>query len=183
MRNGAQILGVVLVAACSVDHVVVAALDAPSAGRSAGGESGAAITSVNAGAGGSLTFSDAAGRGGSVAMVSSGGRAGDPSQTLVGDAGTSSRRFCACLSNDSRVCGSDGITYPTPCEEGGVCFPPAIECWHACPCLQNEPDGGVTTTLYPSDCAPTTQCSGDVTCWFLTDAAADQQPPCTPAGN
>ena len=178
MRNAALILGVVAVAACSVDHVVVAALDPPSAGRAAGGGSGAAGSSVSAGTGGSVTASDAAGQGGRLDTANGGGAAGDPSQILTGDAGASSRTFCACLSTESHVCGSDGITYPTPCEEGGLCWPPAIDCLHACPCLANEPDGGVTTSLSPGDCVPMTPCSGDKICWILTNAEAEQQPPC-----
>lgn len=187
MRNVALMLGALSAAACSVDHLVVAALDAPSAGRSAGGESGAAGAGANANAntnGGSLaTSGGSAGQGGNVDTTDGAGAAGDGSQALAGDGGASSRKFCACLSNEASFCGSDGITYPTTCEDGGPCFPPAIDCWHACPCLDNEPQGGVTTSIFPSDCAPVTPCSGDKVCWMLTDEAAAQQPSCPPSGN
>lgn len=198
MRIAALIFGVFTVAACSLDHVVVAALDAPSAGRSAGGgsgaagagsgaaggESGVAGAIANASGGGRATLSGSAGQNDTVDTTNGGAAAGDSSRNSADGGVLSSRVFCACLSHEGgQLCGTDGITYPTECEDGGACLPPAIDCFHACPCLDNEPDGGVTTSLFPQDCVPMTECSGDVVCWPLTEEAASQQPSCPPANN
>src|SRR4051812_37260093 len=100
MRNAALIIGVCAVAACSVDHVLVAALDPPNAGRSAGGESGAPDTRLSAGEGGLATAFDAAGQAGAIVSTNSAGSAGAPVENTAGAGDLGSRVFCACLSNE-----------------------------------------------------------------------------------
>lgn len=192
MRNTALLLGILVVTACSIDHVMVAALDeasaagAPAGGASAGGASlggaGSAGARANAGAGGvviagaSQSESDA-GR----VLITTGGSAGtDELRNLAGEGGVGSELFCSCLGTKSQFCGSDGVTYPVECADGDVCLPPAIDCWHACPCLTDDAGVG-TTSWFSLGCVPS-ECTDGVVCMLFTNVVPDHTI-CTTTGN
>jgi hypothetical protein len=183
MRKALFVIGMLAVAACSVDHVVVAALDDASGGSPAGGDAGAAGADSGGQAGdrsadtGGVGFGGAPASGGSAGIVgilitSTGGFGAD---NAAGAAGANSIVVCSCLGDEvALVCGSDGITYPASCGAGIDC-PPAIDCWHACPC--DDPPTSTGTRLFPPECAPTL-CAGDVVCMTYTNATRDMQIGC-----
>jgi hypothetical protein len=162
MRNTALLM-VTLAAACSANHVLVAALD-DTGGAHSGGSIGSAGNSSLSAIGGSSPVSS----GGSHAapdagiVLTSGGSNVD---VRIGeDAGATSVVICACADGQAAFCGSDGMTYPNSCEDGGTCVPPMVACWHACPCLEGESASNETTFWFPEDCAPTTVCEREPTC-------------------
>jgi len=185
MKIPMWLVGFVTLTACSMDHVVVAALDVAgaggmttaSAGSSQGGSAGkaAAATSAGsaplAGAGGVLTTEGVpqlgdAGR----VLIASGGSLGT---IIIGDAGATSLTACSCLGRSTEFCGTDGVTYPTDCSDAGPCAPPAIACWHACPCL----DGGVentggqaSTQWFALGCLSSAHCSDGMVCMTFDNA-------------
>lgn len=182
MLSARWLLGFVAVTACSVDHVVVAALD------DAGGGAGMMNNAAGIGGGGAAPI---AANGGSGALAATGGgllTGGETDRILIasggnaqsvligelgGDAGATSLKRCSCLGQTSQMCGTDGITYPNECGDAEPCVPPAIACWHACPCLDDGvemtgPDAA--TTWYTVDCIPTAGCSVGVVCMQFTNA-------------
>ena len=190
MRNTALSLGIMIVTACTVDHITVAALDEMSAagaaasGAPAGG-AGSAGASGNAGSGGAVPSAGAqpegdAGRG----LLTSGGSAGsDLLRNLAGEGGVTSELRCSCLGQQQpQFCGSDGITYPIECSDGGTCLPPSIDCWHACPCLPSDQDAG-TVSWFSVDCVPMTQCTEGVVCMMFSNVSPDTQSTCTTTSN
>jgi len=79
---------------------------------------------------------------------------------------------CSCLEEKTQFCGSDGVTYPIECDEGDVCLPPSVDCWHACPCLPGEQGTGMgVTSSFTADCMPPTPCAGDVVCMTFTNVS------------
>jgi hypothetical protein len=181
MRTYAVLMGRTIAAACSVDHVTVAALDDASGGEGWGGVPAADPTAGGAG------FADPSAETGGVAASGawpSDGDAGSVSSTTGGEplsvagagAGISFTR-CSCLEEKTQFCGSDGVTYPIECAEGDVCLPPSVDCWHACPCLPGEQGTGVTSSC-TVDCTPTTPCAGDVVCMTFTNVSPDSLTGC-----
>ncbi len=183
MRKVALLIGIHALVACSVDHLVVAALDDAGSAGDAGanaagaGEDTAAAPELAGSAGLNENTSGAGGFGGAPSARETGGAGvllltsgGDVGVFIGGDAGASSKFVCSCSSNQSELCGTDGVTYdgvnaPSSCEDGGVCAPPSIACWHACPCNPGESsDLDSTMSWFSLDCAGTAQCSGDFTC-------------------
>lgn len=183
MRNLAMLIGVHALLACSVDHLVVARLDdagsagAPTAGAGedsagapdlAGSAGSAGLNENTSGASGSAGTPSTGAAGDAGVLITSFG--GDVGVLIGGDAGASSQFICSCLSNQSELCGTDGVTYDgvnlqSSCEDGGACSPPSIACWHACPCNPGESsDLNSTTTWFTPDCAGSAQCTGDFTC-------------------
>jgi len=193
MRNAMLLMGMLAGAACSVDHVVVATLDKPSsvssteggaadAGAGSGdrthtGGVGSGATGGSAGSSGASQITGGvATSGGSVSgtidsfVTTSGGtapviRIGD----LAGAGGGASELVCSCLDDASFVCGTDGVSY-TSCRGDG-CVVPTIACWHACPCLDGEPDPMAVTSWFAADCP--SRCSRGVICMtFTSDTSA-----------
>jgi len=214
------LIGLLAIAGCSVDHVVVATLDRPSpvgsseggaadagagagsdertgaGGVSAGGTAGSfgrtdpqgaggvssGGTSGSAGSfGGSPSAGGVASTGGSGSgtidtFITSGGgsspviRIGD----LGGAGGDTSVLLCSCFDRASFVCGTDGFTYRGCSGEG--CTVPTIACWHACPCLDGEPDPSAMTTWFPLECS--NRCGTGVICMTFTDAVPDGSTSC-----
>jgi len=183
MRNAALLLGSLIIVACSVDHLVVAALD-QAGGANVGGSSASAgssglATSV-AGAvssGGSQSRAGAA-QGGAAAqggtdriILSSGGTNVDV--RIGGDAGATSELVCSCLGEQAELCGSDGVTYAAICEDGGACLAPTIACWHACPCLEGESADAGVSSWFSADCADTAPCADGVICMTFNNVTRD----------
>jgi hypothetical protein len=181
MRNYAVLIGITIVVACSVDHVTVAALDDASAGEGWGGASAADPTRNGPGFAGAETGGGAASAGrssdGGAGSVSI-GTGGDP-LSAAGESGGISFTRCSCLQEKTRICGSDGVTYPSQCDEGDVCLPPSVDCWHACPCLPGEQGTGTgVTSSFTADCLPPTPCAGDVVCMTFTNVSPDSVTGC-----
>ena len=184
MRYSAWLIGTMIFTACSIDHVTVATLDDEAAGAPASdattASAGLAATGLSAGAGGvassgAVQPEGAAGR----VLLDNGGSAGSIFLLgSAGDSGVSSVTRCSCLGEKPQFCGSDGLTYPMDCGDGGTCLPPSVECWHSCPCLVGEADAGVTSS-FSADCAPPAQCNGDVVCMTFTNVSPNAQTTCT----
>jgi len=176
MRNIALSIGII-VTACSIDHLTVAALDdSNAAGTSASGSPAAAAVSGSAGSGGVVTFagSSSGGAAGSVLLVNGGAAGSHLIGDLAGEGGLASELRCSCLGQQRpQFCGSDGITYPIECSDGGTCLPPSVDCWHACPCLAGEADAGTTTSWFSVDCAPPAQCTEGIVCMSFSNLAPD----------
>jgi hypothetical protein len=195
MRDALLLLGLIAVTACSLDHVVVAALEdggvngssAGDASSSRAGSAASAEAPANAGSAGTraspgLTAEGEAGR----ASTAAGGSADrGVLLTAAGAGGVTDKLLCSCLDQQLEFCGSDGVTYPTECGDAGPCFPPAIDCWHACPCLDPELDAGAdvtsTTSWFSPDCLPSTPCTGDSICMMFSDVDNDAQTICATA--
>jgi hypothetical protein len=184
MRNTALLLGFVGITACSVDHIVVAALDNVSAagafaagagGSTAAGGEGArpADAGASAGLGGEVALGGGGSRGEAEAggfSITWGGAVG--SAVLLdaaGAGGATTEIRCSCLGQQAaQVCGTDGLTYPAECGDAGPCLPPAIDCFHACPCLDAGVGGMAEASWFPLECAATAPCS-DVVCMMFSN--------------
>jgi hypothetical protein len=182
MRNAAWLVGVIGVAACSFDHIVVASLDEASAGT--GNSAGTTPAAPPAGLVGGAPSAGTGGTAGSPlartegdagrVVIASGGVVDSPViGTIIGDGGGASVTRCSCTGGStSELCGTDGITYPTECPDAGPCIPPGIACLQACPC----PDGGVesagttTFTWFPEECVSTAHCTEGMICMTFRDA-------------
>ncbi|HEY3253268.1 MAG TPA: hypothetical protein VGJ91_04945, partial [Polyangiaceae bacterium] len=91
--------------------------------------------------------------------------------------------LCACQNEQAQLCGSDGVTYPTPCDsDAGPCLVPMIACWHACPCLDGESATPPVTSWISVDCVPTTPCTGDSICLSFSNVTPSAQN-CPNTGN
>jgi len=185
MQKAMWLVGFVTLTACSMEHVVVAALDgagaggalATSAGSTPGGSGGSASAQTSArsptiaGGGGVVTTEDFPQVGGAGRVfIASGGGAGT---IFIGEAGGTSLIACSCLGRSSEFCGTDGVTYPTDCSDAGPCAPPAIACWHACPCLDGglENTGGqAATQWFALDCGSSARCSDGMVCMMFSSA-------------
>src|SRR6188768_2552717 len=178
MRDALLLLGFVAVTACSLDHVVVASLDESRAGSSNAGQFGRAA-SASAGSGGALVTAGSAGalavagstvesEAGRVSLALGGSGGNGLPQATAGAAGLTTAVLCSCFGQQTEVCGSDGVTYPTECSDAGPCFPPAIACWHACPCADPELNAGAggsgTTSWVSPTCVSPTACTGNLIC-------------------
>jgi len=181
MRNAALLIVILAVGACSLDHVVVAALDDQHAAGAAGaagavgaaGAAGAAGAIGAAGTGGVVTFGGSSGRGGDSVTIITGGTGDIFLLGSAGEGGVTSQVRCSCKGQQAQVCGSDGLTYPDSCSDGAVCSPPVIACWHACPCLDGEAGsmGGMVGSVWlPQSCVSTAQCADNRICLIFTDA-------------
>jgi hypothetical protein len=186
-RASTLLLGFIAVTACSVDHLLVAALDDMSAaGSSEGGADGSLTAVGNEGGGGALVGSGGtAAFGGARSAAEGGGDSfilGGGSSVLLGSAGAAgdgTEFRCSCLGQQpAQVCGTDGLTYPIECSDAGPCFPPAIDCWHACPCLDAGLDGMGEATWFPFECAATAHCSGNIVCMKFSNVVSDPEPLC-----
>ncbi|HET7543415.1 MAG TPA: Kazal-type serine protease inhibitor domain-containing protein [Polyangiaceae bacterium] len=195
MRDALFSLGFVMVSACSLDHVVVATLEDSSAGASSAGAAGSAMAG-RAGSAGAPPSASSAGMpaavgataessAGSVSSASGGSIERGMLPSLGGAGGAGTALLCSCLEQRVEVCGSDGVTYPNECSDAGLCFPPAIACWHACPCLDAElaaGAGGTTATRwFSSDCVSDNPCTGDVVCMMFSNVDRDAQTLCMTA--
>jgi hypothetical protein len=176
MRNMALLIGMFSVA-CAVDHVVVATLDGSGGtnGTNDRGDAGSS-GSVPSAAGNVSSGGSHSGGGTDRIILASGGTNVD---VRIGeDAGAASYLMCSCLGErQAELCGSDGLTYPGSCDDGGTCLPPAIACFHACPCLEDESGAVKVTSWFPETCAATAGCS-DFTCLAFSNVTVDQ-PNCT----
>ena len=184
MRNAISIFGALIVAACSVDHIVVAALDDTGSASTGGMFDSAGSSGLSASAAGTVTSGGSRSAGPDRIILVSGGTTSDvriDSDAGAADASTT-EVLCSCDGGQSSSCGSDGITYPTSCDDGGTCFPPSIACFHACPCLEAEPVGAQVTSWFSVDCDPTKQCAGGFIC-LMFSGAKRQSPNCAPASN
>lgn len=193
MRNAALLVAVCALTACSLDHIVVAALDDVNAGGTAGADAGRS----NPGGGGTAGAASPAGSGGAIAggsqITGAAGRdffgfGGVDGTTIIGstiaEAGGSSVVRCSCLSRQAQACGTDGITYPTDCDAGN-CSPPAIACLHACPCLDGSGGSADTTsfTWVPAECVSMARCTDGVVCMTFTDGTFDDTQTTCPTSN
>ncbi|HEY0469956.1 MAG TPA: hypothetical protein VGC79_37475, partial [Polyangiaceae bacterium] len=157
---------------------------APAGSASAGGTASAGA-SGSAGSGGVVTSAGAPSEGdaGRVLIATGGANGSDILRNLAGEGGVTSELRCSCLGHASpQFCGSDGITYPIECSDGGTCLPPSVDCWHACPCLAGD-DATGTTPWFSVDCLPTTQCTDGVVCMTFTNVSRDTQTICTSTPN
>jgi hypothetical protein len=194
MRNAALLMGTLLLAACSIDHIVVAALD-QAAGANTGGASGAGAGSSGllASAAGEVTVGGSFPQGGTAPqggaapqggtdriLLTSGGSNVDV--RIGADAGATSETICSCSGQQTQLCGSDGITYTADCEEGSTCLAPTISCFHACPCLAEEPADTEVITWFPQACAPMAQCTEGFFCMTFTNVTRGEHL-CTGSGN
>jgi len=184
MRNAAFLLGILVVTACSIDHITVAALDdagTPSAGMAdslagSAGSAGSAGTSGSAGNGGVFAAAGAEpeGEAGRVSIAAGGSTQDGVLLSQAGEGGTTSELRCSCLGQPKpQFCGSDGVTYPIECSDGGTCLPPSVDCWHACPCLAGDTGAGATTSWFSLDCVPSTQCAEGVVCMTFTNVSPE----------
>jgi hypothetical protein len=197
MRNVASLLGTLLLVACSLDHVVVAALDAAGAGNVGGSSESAGGAGLSA----SATDHDPSGGarpsgGGAQGGSAGGGIAQGGTDRIIlgfggsnvdvrigGDAGSTSEIVCSCLGEQAQLCSSDGVTFAAGCEEdAGACLAPTISCWHACPCLEGESANTRVSSWFPADCAPTAQCADGPVCMTFTNVTHDVHI-CTTTGN
>jgi hypothetical protein len=191
MRNTALLLATLVTVACSVDHLVLAALDEAGGANAGGSSAGAGSSGLSAGAagnvsaGGSQTDSAAA-RGGSAQggmdRIILGSAGGNVDIRIGGDAGATSQLVCSCLGTQAEVCGSDGVTYAAGCEDAGDCVLPTIACWHACPCLAGESAEPDTASWFSLDCAATAPCADGVVCMTFSNVTPDMHT-CTTADN
>jgi hypothetical protein len=184
MRNVTMLMGTFVITACSLDHIVVAALE-QAGGTNMGGQSGGAGSSgVSATAAGNETSGGSLAQGGT---ASQGGPApqGGTDRMLLGsggsnvdvrigaDAGATSEIVCSCNGQQAQLCGSDGVTYAACEEDAGTCLLPPIACFHACPCLDEEPADAEVITWFWQDCAPMAQCSNGFFCMTFTNVTPD----------
>ncbi|HYP75035.1 MAG TPA: hypothetical protein VER12_03735 [Polyangiaceae bacterium] len=191
MQYSALLFGSLALIGCSLDHVVLAELDqAGAAGALAGAATsspiavgGSANTSVSAGTGGLMMAAiQAAGEAGQLQFASGGAVQNGAARSSAGEAGAFSELRCSCLGGQQgQLCGSDGITYPAECSDAGPCIPPAVACWHACPCLATDAEGVGTTTWFPPDCVAATECRDGVVCMMFTDISPDSPSACSTA--
>jgi len=188
MEKSALLLGLFAITACSLDHVVVAALDdAGAAGAFADGAGGSMTNErqadPGAGAGGvAASGGSRALAGAGASSITLGGAVGSVLLEAGGAAGATTEIRCSCLGQQpAEVCGTDGLTYPTECSDAGPCFPPAIDCWHACPCLDAGSDGMGQATWFPLDCVASAQCSDNVVCMKFSNVVSDGQTLCATA--
>ena len=180
MRNIHLLLGTLAVTACSVDHVVVAALDDAGSADSGGTSGRAGSSGLTTSAAGSVTAGGAQSTGGTDRFLLSAG--GSNVNVQIGtDAGTT-QVLCACQNEPAQLCGIDGVTYPTPCDDGGPCLVPMIACWHACPCVAGEPSTPPVSSWISVDCIPTSPCTGDAMCLTFSNVPPSAQS-CPNAGN
>jgi len=189
MRYTALLIGFYATTACSLDHVVVAALDSAGSGGSPSAVAGEAST---AGAGGTAGALPGAGSGGS-AFSGGGSAVGDAGGgslaaggvvdtpligTIIGDGGGASVTRCSCLGGTSDLCGTDGITYSTECANAGTCFPPGIACWQACPCPVGA--GGnsalAVSEWFPKECASSAHCNEGMICMTFDSGTFNDDP-------
>jgi len=185
MQNATLLVGTLAVA-CSLDHVRVATLDdaGSASSSSTGGElAGAGHSNRSASAGGNALASGGSPpqNGEDRFILISGGANGDVQ--ISADAGAKSVVVCSCLGTQAEACGSDGVTYPAPCDDGGACLPPSIACFHACPCLDGETAGSETWFSLSPNCAPTVPCSEGLICLTLSSAPEGELSSCADAGN
>ena len=182
MRNAALLIVILAVGACSLDHVVVAALDDagstnPGAVLGLAGGSG-----LNASAAGSGTSGGSPDQGGTDRFLI--GLGGSSVNVQIGadtDAGVTSVLLCSCGAQPTGLCGSDGITYPPSCDDGGTCILPEIACFHACPCLAGESASAEVTSWFSPNCVLATQCAGDAFCLGFSNVTPNPQN-CADAG-
>jgi len=183
MRNAILILGALVISACSVDHLLVAALDDADGGSAGGMINHAGSSGESANAAGNVASGGSRSGGMDTIILISGGATSD--LQIESDAGVdpnaATKVLCSCDGGQTSLCGTDGITYPTACEDGGTCFPPSVACLHACPCLAGESASGVTS-WFSVDCDPTHQCAGGFICLMFRNASSEPSN-CAPAGN
>jgi len=180
MRNSALLLGIIATA-CSIDHVVVAALDGAAGNNLGGAPGGAGSANLSANAGGGVL--NAGGTRSEVnpgVMLTSGG--GNVDMPIGGDAGTSNVTVCACVGDQAQLCGTDGVTYTRSCGDAGTCELPTVACWHACPCLEGESANTDMAIWFPQDCQPDARCSDGFTC-VTVPRTDDLFTLCVPADN
>jgi hypothetical protein len=92
------------------------------------------------------------------------------------DAGATSEIVCACAGQQAQLCSSDGVTYTGSCEDdAGTCLAPIIACFHACPCLDDEPANADVVSWFPQDCAPMAQCSDGFFCMTFSNVTRGEQ--------
>ncbi|HYP88883.1 MAG TPA: hypothetical protein VEQ59_12030 [Polyangiaceae bacterium] len=192
MRDALLSLGFVVVSACSLDHVVVATLEDTGASAASAGAAGSSSAS-RAGSAGALVSAGSAGTPAAAGVSAEAGRAsiasgGSAERGMLpnpgGAGGSSAVLLCSCLDQQLSVCGSDGVTYPTECSDAGPCFPPAIACWHACPCLDAELDAGaagVTTSWFSPECVSDNPCPSDFVCMTFSNVDREAQTICSTA--
>jgi len=190
MRNVAILVGIHALAGCSLEHIVVAALDesggggaAAEAGTTNAARAGAASLFASAGAGGLGAAGGALPEGdaGRVSITSGGVVDNTVIGTLIA-AGGDAQMHCSCLGHQAQVCGTDGLTYPRDCGDAGTCAPPEIACLNACPCLDGGLDNGGSSDFFwfPKDCVPMAQCSEGVVCMGFSDGTLnDTQSTCS----
>jgi hypothetical protein len=181
MPRAGAFFGMLFIAACSVDHLVVAALDDAGPANEGGAVGSAGTTSGSTA--GKATWVGSPGQGGMdrIILIASGGGNVDVRIGAGASGGPPTAVLCACEDEQASLCGSDGLTYPTPCEDGGTCAPPSIACFHACPCLEGESASIEVTSWFPSDCDPATRCSGDVMCLTFGNVTTASQKCATPS--
>lgn len=182
MRNTSLLVGAFAVAACSLEHVVVAALDDAGSAGVAGMMARAGSSGLSASAAGSVSSGGGhLSTGGMDRIILSSG--GTNVDVQIGtDAGTTTQVLCACENEQAQLCGIDGVTYPAPCDDGGPCLVPRIACWHACPCLAGEPSSPQVSSWISVDCVPTSPCTGDAICLTFSNVTPSAQS-CPNAGD
>lgn len=186
MQSAASFTVLFAITGCSLDHVVVAALDDVSAaGSMATTTAAAGGGAANAGSGGEAVSgrSPTSGTGGTVWIVSggSGGSVSIGSSTAEPESGSETR--CSCLGQTREVCGTDGVTYPTACGDAENCMPPGIACLQACPCGdENVGSAGVAAfSWFPASCVTTARCREGVVCMSFSDRELSSTPPSCPS--
>ncbi|HKO52186.1 MAG TPA: hypothetical protein VJV79_30975, partial [Polyangiaceae bacterium] len=127
MRNTWRLIGALALAACSVDPVVVAALDDAGGANTGGLSGGSGSSGSSESAAGNGTSGGAYPQGGDWFIILSGGTT--TNVRTDADAGATTTVLCSCKEGQATLCGSDGITYTISCEDGGTCLPPSVACW------------------------------------------------------